>query len=222
MATTRRSSAEHEVDYPTSDGKPMAETDIHRRGLMDLIETLEDRFADDPMVYVSGNLLLYYEEGNKRRYVSPDVFVARGVPKLPPRERYLLWEEGKGPDLVIEVTSRSTRLEDQNRKRTLYGEILKVTEYFLFDPTQDYLKPAMQGFRLMGGEYEPIEPVDGRLQSVVLGLHLERAGLELRLHDPASGRWLPTPRERAEQAEAEAARLRLELEALRRRISGGN
>lgn len=200
----------------------MAETDIHRKGLMDLIETLEDRFADDPMVYVSGNLLLFYEEGNKRRHVSPDVFVVRGVSKLPPRDRYLLWEEGKGPDVVIEVTSKSTRLEDQNRKRALYREILKVPEYFLFDPTQDYLEPPMQGFRLVGGEYEPIDIIEGRLPSAVLGLHLERVGLELRLHDPASGQRLPTSRERAKQAEAEAERLREELEALRRRLSGQN
>lgn len=200
----------------------MAETDIHRKGLMDLIETLEDRFADDPMVYVSGNLLLFYEEGNKHRHVSPDVFVVRGVSKLPPRDRYLLWEEGKGPDVVIEVTSKSTRLEDQNRKRALYREILKVPEYFLFDPTQDYLEPPMQGFRLVGGEYEPIDIIEGRLPSAVLGLHLERVGLELRLHDPASGQRLPTSRERAKQAEAEAERLREELEALRRRLSGQN
>ena len=84
MATApRRSPADREVDYPTSDGKPMAETDVHRDLMIDLIQTLEDRFAADPEVYVSGNILMFYEEGNRRRHVSPDVFVVRGIPKLP-------------------------------------------------------------------------------------------------------------------------------------------
>ena len=60
------------------------------------------------MVYVSGNLLVYYVPGDRLRHLSPDVFVAKGVPK---RERlnYLMWEEGKGPDVVIELTSSSMR-----------------------------------------------------------------------------------------------------------------
>jgi hypothetical protein len=156
------------------------------------------------------------------------------VPKRPPRDYYLLWKEGKGPDLVIEITSKTTRSEDQNKKRTLYRNVLKVPESFQFDPTEDYLTPSMQGHRLVNGEYQPIEPVAGRLPSAVLGLHLERVGTDLRLYDPATGRWLLTPRERAAEAERQAAeaeqrataaeaendRLRRELEKLRRRLGG--
>jgi len=222
MATPRRPTAEREVDYPTSDGKPMGETDLHRQDMMDLIETLKDRFAADPMVYVSGNLLLFYEEGNKRKHISPDVFVVQGVPKLPPRDYYLLWREGRGPDVVLEITSKTTRTEDQKKKWVLYRDVLKVPEYFQFDPTEDYLKPSLQGHRLVAGAYEPIKLVDGRLHSEVLGLHLERDGFELRLFDLASGHRLLTPRERMEQAEAENERLRRELEALRRRLAEGN
>src|SRR5687767_9121508 len=69
------------VEYPTSDGKSMAETDHHRDQMVDAIQVLEHRYADQTDVYVSGNLLIYYEEGNKRKHVSPDVFVAFGVPK---------------------------------------------------------------------------------------------------------------------------------------------
>jgi Uma2 family endonuclease len=235
MATTRGTSARREVDYPTSDGKPMAETDLHRDDMVDVIQTLQDRFAYDPNVYVSGNLLLFYEEGNRRRHVSPDALVAFGVPKLPPRDYYLLWKEGKAPDVVIEITSKTTRREDQRKKRTLYRDVLKVPEYFQFDPTEDYLKPSLQGHRLIGGEYVAIEPVEGRVPSALLGLHLERRGTELRLHDPAAGCLLPTRQERlheAEQArrradearhavEAENERLRRELDALRRGKSGG-
>src|SRR5262249_34883048 len=191
----------------------------------------------------SGNLLLFYERGNKRRHVSPDVFVVKGVPKRD-RPNYLLWEEGKGPQVVIELTSSSTRHVDVERKFRLYRDVLKVKEYFLFDPLGDYLKPSLQGYRLRGGEYRPIRAVEDELPSRVLGVLLARHGKELRLYDPAQEDWLPTPREiaarekaarqvaEAERQQAEAARqqeenarlraeaenerLRQELEALRR------
>src|SRR5438105_13950076 len=97
--------------YPTSDGKPMAETDIHRDLMIALIETLKWWFIDVPSVYVSGNLLVCYEKGNKRIHVSPDVIVVPGVGNRR-RDNYLVWEEGRGLDLVIELTSRVTRVED--------------------------------------------------------------------------------------------------------------
>ena len=83
-------------DYPTSDGKPMAETDLHSDQMMDLILTLQAFFADDDDVYVSGNLLVFYVPGDRRRQLSPDVFVVRGVAKHN-RDNYLIWEEGRGP-----------------------------------------------------------------------------------------------------------------------------
>jgi len=235
MATTRRTSTKRPVEYPTSDGKPMAETEVHREDMVDLIATLKDHFAADPMVYVSGNLLLFYEEGNRRKHVAPDVLVARDLPKLPLRKYYLLWEEGKAPDVVIELTSKTTRDADLNRKFQLYRDVLKVSEYFLFDPLGDYLQPRLQGYRLRRGGYVSIRMVSDRLPSRVLGLHLERNGDELRLYDPATGKWLPTPQEVEEaleeaeavarqetaarqQAEAEVERLRREIEDLRRRL----
>lgn len=239
MATAPRSRPARPVDYPTSDGKPMAETDLHREDMFDVIETLKDYFGDDPDVYVTGNLLLYYEEGNPRKHVSPDVFVVRGVPKLPPRDYYLLWRERKAPEVVIEITSKTTRREDQTKKRTLYRDVLKVREYFQFDPTEDYLKPPFQGHRLVEGNYEPIDPVHGRLPSQVLGLHLERDGTQLRFYDPAADRRLLTRQESlvvrnaqlreknaqiaAKDAEltakdAENERLRREIEELRQRL----
>jgi Uma2 family endonuclease len=201
-------SLDRETDYPTTDGRPLAETDWHRQITVDLIEILQARFAADPEVSVSGNLLLFYEPGNRRKHVSPDVFVVRGVPKGP-RPNYLTWQEGKGPDLVIEITSRSTQVEDQKAKLALYRDVLHVPEYFLFDPFEDYLVPPFQGWRLSDGDYAPIPPVEGRLPSLVLGLHLERSGAELRLYDPATGQRLLTAREEVEQ-------LRREVEALRR------
>lgn len=212
-------------DYPTSDGRPMAETDTHRILMVTSIDTLDWFFADEALVYVSGNLLVFYERGNKRKHVSPDTFVVKGVPKGN-RDNYLIWEEGKTLDAAIEYTSKSTRDEDVTFKFGLY-ERLKVKEYFLFDPLGDYLDPRLKGYRLRGGKYVAIHDVDGRLPSQVLGLHLEQAGKELRFYDPAAKNWLPTAEERLAQAEekqaqteAENARLRQELEELRRRLGG--
>jgi Uma2 family endonuclease len=136
--TTRRPTAQRQIEYPTGDGKPMAETDIHRNVMIDLLQTLGNHFKADPNVYVSGNLLLFYEEGNPRKYVAPDVFVVRGIPKFPLRDHYLCWKEGKSPDVIIEVTSKKSRREDQKIKWVLYRDVLKVPEYFQFDPTEDY------------------------------------------------------------------------------------
>jgi Uma2 family endonuclease len=227
MATAPHRPRSRMVDYPTGDGKPMAETDIHRDDMVDLIQTLKHYFVAEPMIYVSGNLLMFYEEGNRRKHVSPDVFVVRDVENRL-RDNYLVWEEGKAPDAVIELTSRSTKHEDQVKKRERYRDVLRVPEYFMFDPAEDYLKPPLQGFRLVDGEYIPIEPVDGRVPSEVLGLHLEQHEHELRLYDPARRARLLKPAERtsaaeasAREAEAEVVRLRQEIETIRTRTGSG-
>jgi Uma2 family endonuclease len=222
-----------EINYPTSDGKPMAETDWHRDLMNALIQTLAAYYAAEPTVYVSGNLLVYYKPGNRRRHVSPDVFVVKGVAKHQ-RPNYLIWEEGKGPEVVVELTSQSTRDDDVEDKFELYQDTLRVPEYFLFDPLGEYLQPPLRGYRLRRGRYDTITPVNGRLPSKVLGLHLEGNGRELKLYDLMAKQWLPTPEEarraaevRALQeaegrqvAEAEVERLQSELSKLRRRGNG--
>jgi hypothetical protein len=90
MATVPPTVPVYRDDYPTSDGKPMAETDRHRDLMQDLIQTLQEFFASSPRVYVSGNLLLFYERGNRRRYVSPDVLAQRDRAIAPPASRRAL------------------------------------------------------------------------------------------------------------------------------------
>ncbi len=206
--------------YPGSDGRPMAETDWHRELMLTLIKVLEAWFALQPMVYVSGNLLVYYERGNRHRHLSPDVFVVLGAPKRQ-RKNYLIWEEGRTLDFALEITSASTKEEDLDDKFGLYQDTLRVREYFLFDPLAEYLEPPLRGYRLRDNKYVPIRPLKGRLPSKVLGLHLERAGQDLRLWNPATSAWLPTPEERIHRAEVENERLRRELEQLRRRLANG-
>jgi Uma2 family endonuclease len=209
--------------YPASDGQPMGETPRHVKNMRYVIEPLEIWFAPDPSAFVAGNMFVYYEQGNNRRHVSPDIFVALGILKEtePPRERYLLWQEGKGPDTIIELTSASTRDEDLEHKRDLYRDVLRVREYFLFDPNDEYLDPPLQGHRLVNGVYQPIEPVNGRLPSEVLRLHLEADGELLRFWNPITGHWLPIPPEIlqalevSEAARAQEERVRRQAEAAR-------
>lgn len=201
------------VYYPESDGQPMAETDTHRRQMMYLIDALEDYFRADPNVYVAGNLFVYYEEGDPTQVVAPDVFVVKGVPKGD-RRIYKVWEEGKGPDVVFEVTSRGTRKEDLGPQKGTY-EMLGVEEYFLFDPLEEYLEPRLMGFRLAASGYRQIEQEP--LMSHVLGLELWVEGEMLRLVNPITGEKLLTPLEAQEarrQAEARAAQ-----EAVARRLA---
>src|SRR5262249_13089291 len=102
------------------------------------------------------------------------------------RDSYKTWEEGgKLPDVIFEFTSRKTHREDTHTKRPLYEQVLKVPEYFLFDPTGDYLSPRLQGFRLVEGAYVPLELVAGRLSSEQLQLELVQEGENLYLYDPA-------------------------------------
>jgi Uma2 family endonuclease len=209
--------------YPTRDGRPMGETDLHRRLMFDLINRLERHYAGQE-AYVSGNLLLFYEPGNKRKHVSPDVLVTKGLqPGL--RLNYILWQEGLPPNIVIEVTSKTTRKEDLEKKFAIYQNIIRVAEYFLFDPYGEYLDPPLRGHRLKRGQYVPIAPSrGGRLHSEQLGLDLVPEYQSLALVDRKTGERLMTADEFAdeqrgarEQAEQEVARLREELKRLRKR-----
>ena len=198
------------VDYPSSDGNPVAESDFQLTVLAYAHEALRTHFRARDDWYVAANLLIYYQEGNVKARVAPDVFVVVGASSHE-RMSYLLWEEPKAPDWVLEITSRSTRREDQGRKRELYRR-LGVTEYWQYDPTGDYLRPALQGLELVAGAYEELprrEQGDGTLAmaSAVLGLELRVTGRGLRFYDPATGRDLLTHAESNEARQhAEAAR----------------
>lgn len=210
------------VEYPDSDGEPMAESDFQRKPLIYAVEALSIYFQDRPDVYVSGNIFIYYEEGNSQAQVAPDVFVAFGVEKRD-RPSYFVWKEGKAPDFVLEITSKSTAGVDQGTKRGLYA-YLGIEEYFLFDPTGDYLRPALKGLRLLGENYLPISETiqpDGTLilNSQVLGLELRLGEGGLRFYERQSGEKLPTYEElerafqETKNLAAESEKARLEAEA---------
>ncbi|WP_242025641.1 Uma2 family endonuclease [Leptolyngbya sp. FACHB-36] len=145
-------------------------------------------------VYVSGNLLVYYEKGNPEAVIAPDAFVIFGVKKVD-RRSYKTWENNdRTPDFVLEITSKSTRSQDHGPKKGAYA-FLGVSEYFLYDPTGDYLKPSLQGFRLVDDNYFAIAALTLAdrtvvLSSDVLQLELRLKDGKLRFHDPAAGELL--------------------------------
>ena len=196
-----------QVHYPESDGKPMGETDEHRDAMVRHIELLR-YFFHGQRVYVSGDLLVYYEQCNPRKFVVPDAFIVKGIdPKK--RRIYKIWVEGKVPDVVIETTSRKTRRKDTVEKPPLYGR-LGVKEYFLFDPEQDYLDPPLQGHRLADKSYVKIEPDEtGSLVSQELGMRLRVEAGMLQLYRLETGERLLTADERVTR-EAEARQREVE------------
>ena len=207
------------VEYPSSDGKPMAESDVQRIAIMYAIGSLGIHFAHRPDVYVSGDLLIYYEEGDPRARVAPDTFVVFGAEDRL-RQSYKLWEEPKAPDFALEVASENTWREDEGRKRVLY-ERLGIREYWQYDPTGEYLGVRLKGHRLVEGAYVP-QPVARSLdrtfilRSETLGLDLHVRGSKMQFRDPVTAKPLRSHMEAAAaRREAVAARREAEIRAER-------
>lgn len=224
-----------EDDLPYSDGMPM-ESQQHVLQMQLLASTLQRAWAGRD-VFIGENMFVYFspDQVKTHDFRGPDVFVALGVDPRP-RKSWVVWQEdGKGPDVVIELLSDSTAAVDKGEKLAVYRDRLRVPEYFWFHP----LTGEFDGHTLRDGRYHPIPagPL-GERASARLGLTLipwdgEYAGVQnrwLRWAD-AGGALLPTPneaevterlraaweRQRAEQererAEHEAARA-TELEAM--------
>ena len=158
------------IEYPSSDGKPMGETGTHARvALVSIYGVLDRYFMNNPRVAVHANMFMYYVQGDPKRNVCPDAFVARVCRMSPTDGPTRSGRRGKGPTWCFEVTSRKTRKQDLTKKFEIYRDVLRVREYFLFDPFEEYLDPSLQGYRLVAGSYEPIPMIKGGMPSEVLG-----------------------------------------------------
>jgi Uma2 family endonuclease len=192
------------------------ETPKHRRQMNVLIDTLTSYLYGQGRrdFFVGGNMFVYYSQLQTKQndFRGPDVFVVLGVPERR-RKSWVVWEEGgKMPNVVIELLSESTEAIDRGRKMDIYAKIMRVGEYYLYDP--DSCK--LEGYQLdpAQGSYRPMTPADdGSLPCAQLGLRLavrdatlglNEEGPWLRWIDPR-GEVLPHDSERA-QAEAERAR----------------
>ncbi len=207
-----------EVVYPESDGKPMAETDEHLEQMMYLVAALKLWFKKRRLVYVAGNNLIYYQQGDPKLRVSPDTYVVKGVENRR-RRVFRLWEEKKAPCVAIEVSSKGTRREDLVTKFRLYRDVLRVKEYYIFDPLREYLPGRMKAWELVRGDYVERQIEGDRILSRELGLFLVDAEM-LRLVDPRTGVALRTHDEAEARRRGEAEGRRREAEGRRREAEG--
>ncbi len=194
--------------------EPVAESEVHFLVLTYLVDALRWLFRGRADVLVEGNMAVQWDLSDLRRHVAPDVFVALGVPGSPPRRSFATWEEPSSAlDLVIELTSESTRDRDLGEKMELYRDVLGVREYVLFDPFGEWLSPRLQLHRRVGEELRLVEPELGvehvRLESI--DADLVALDHELRLRDRRSGALVPSHAEATREsialrAEAETAR----------------
>ena len=207
-----RARAARDVLYPCSDGRPMADNAWQSRAILKAAGDLEVAHPDALAV---ADILVYPEEGNPRNRIAPDVLVAFGV-GTHSRSSYLVWEEGKPPDWVLEVASPSTASKDLDFKRRAYAA-MGVPEYWLFDPKGDVFpagQPRLQGLALSHGGYVRLAPrhADGlaMIRSGVLGLDLRVEGEFIRMRDPATREDILHQAEFKALAEREAERAQRE------------
>jgi len=208
------------IEYPSSDGEPVAETCDHFYAIAVLLEMLR-QYLTGRLATVLGNQFLYYSQGMPRMRVAPDVMVIFDV-AAGGRDNYKIWEEGQVPVVVFEMTSKSTQFVDTGFKRDLYTQ-MGVKEYWLFDPKDEWLGGQLQGYRLNGHEKgdEYVAIADGVSQE--LGLRLSVENKKIALYRLDNGEKLPFPEELAEQvtrerqAKQEAEAAKLEAEALLQR-----
>ena len=185
-----------EVACPPTDlwsDEPPLESDLHLQQIIILLSCLELLWRERSDYYASGNLTIYYnaEQLNKRDFCGPDFFVVLDTEKRP-RKSWVVWgEQGKYPDVIVEILSDSTANIDRTNKKILYQNTFRTPNYFWFDPNT----LELQGFRLIGGQYQAISPNDqGYLWSEQLGLYLGIFDQKLR-YFTGDGQLVPTPQE---------------------------
>ncbi|GET40139.1 Uma2 family endonuclease [Microseira wollei] len=202
-----------DVIFPPSDlysNEPPWESDLHLRQIMLLLQCLELLWRNRNDFYAAGNLTIYYSPDWRKSedFRGPDFFVVLGTDPQP-RKSWVVWEEnGKYPNLIIEILSDSTAATDRGLKKQIYQDIFPTPDYFWFDP--DTLEFA--GFHLVDGEYQPIEPnPQSLLWSHQLQLYLGIHSGKLRYFTP-EGQLVLSPEEEVQQlaqkSEILAAKLR--------------
>lgn len=211
-----------DVIFPPSDlysDEPPVETELHLRQIILLFKCLEWLWKDRNDFYAAGNLTIYYSPNQKKSedFRGPDFFVVLGTDRKT-RKSWVVWQEdGKYPNVIVEILSPTTANTDKEFKKELYQNTFRTPDYFWFDPyTLEFA-----GFHLLDGEYQPLEPNEqGHLWSHQLGLYLGIYQGLLRFFTPI-GQLVPTAEEtaqqetlKAQQAEQRAEKLAAKLREL--------
>jgi Uma2 family endonuclease len=189
-----------DIIYPESDGKPMADNTKQFRWIVTIKENLEWLFAQDPQVFIAGDLLWYPVEGDNKTTQAPDVMVVFGRPKGD-RGSYQQWrEENIPPQVVFEILSPSNTRAEMNRKLLFYDRY-GVEEFYQYDPD----KQILRGWLRRDSFLDVIEAID-QWVSPRLQIRFDLSQTELCIYHPDNELFL-TPSEiaaRAEQAKERA------------------
>ncbi len=161
------------TDLIFDDGVPL-ESNRHRIAMNVLIRAAQQSLAPQPDTSVGGNMFVYYSRNQamNRDFRGPDFFAVLGVEGDRDRQGWVVWEEeGRYPDVIIELLSPSTASADQGVKKDLYGQVFKTPDYFVFDP---FDSDSLAGWRLdLAQGYQPLVPNErGWLWCETLGLWL--------------------------------------------------
>ncbi len=202
------------TDLPYDDGEPL-ESNRHRIAMNVLIASLHQAYQERNDYYTGGNMFVYYSSAQVRNkdFRGPDFFVVLDVDGTIERRSWILWEEqGRYPDVIVELMSPSTAEVDRNEKKELYEKVWKTNDYFIYDP---FDSESLQGWNLSGTrKYDEIAPNDrGWLWCESLGLWLGTWNGELmkenaswlRFYD-AEGNLVLLPEEVAVQEQERADR----------------
>jgi Uma2 family endonuclease len=204
-----------DVIFPPGDlysDEPPLESELHLRQIILLLQCLELWWKNRNDFYAAGNLTIYYSPHQRKSedFRGPDFFVVRGCERKV-RKSWVVWQEdGKYPNIIVELLSDSTAVIDKGLKKQIFQDIFRTPEYFWFDPNN----LEFAGFILVGGTYQPIEfNPQGWLWSQQLSLYLGVHENKLRYFTP-EGELIPTPEEFAQQQVQRADQLAAKLREL--------
>jgi Uma2 family endonuclease len=135
------------TDLVFDDGEPL-ESNRHRVAMNLLICSLKHHWAEREDYFIGGNMFVYYssKQAKNRDFKGPDFFAVLDVEKDPTRLGWVVWEEnGRYPDVIIELLSDSTEGQDLGEKKRLYEKVFKTKDYFVFHPLK---VNSLQGWSL--------------------------------------------------------------------------
>lgn len=142
------------------DGEPL-ETNRHRIAMNALIRSAQQALAGRSDVFIGGNMFIYYSstQAMNRDFRGPDFFVVLEVDGTRERQGWVVWEEeGRYPDVIVELRSESTAAKDRGVKKALYEKVFKTQDYYIFDP---FDSNSLEGWHLeLGRGYQPLSPND--------------------------------------------------------------
>ncbi|MGB6298854.1 MAG: Uma2 family endonuclease [Rivularia sp. (in: cyanobacteria)] len=206
---------ENDLIFPPGDlesNEPPLESELHLRQIILLLQCLELLWQNRNDFYAAGNLTIYYSSRKRKHedFRGPDFFVVLGTERKT-RKSWVVWEEdGKYPNLIIELLSNSTSATDKGLKKQIYQDIFRTPEYFWFDPHN----LEFAGFVLLNGRYQPIQANEqGWMFSEQVGLFLGVYEEKLRFFT-SEGELVPTPEEVAEKQKQRADILAAKLREL--------